>query len=628
MCTKIEKKDILCEIACIYENKVTRFYSRKGENLLKVLWENGVYVPAHCGGNKTCGKCTVMIDHEAVLACAVHVENDIEVILPSEHNQSNSCHAEIMTGFKNEHTVFHSRQLVIKIPVKLQKPSLEDNRDDYRRLVDAVQLYKSKDAVVISNGEISENIDLIMDLQKMIKSFDRIESEGAVITAVVCDGKLVSVEKGDTANQNYGIAVDVGTTTISVYLVDMFKDKVIGSYSSLNPQKNYGADVISRIKYMNENEEGLSAFRNLVIAEINKAAVYFTENNKIDINHIYAMTIAGNTTMMHILQGISPEGIAVSPFIPGFTGMLKIKPEEGGYLMNGRGTVVFYPSVSAYVGADIVSGIVFTGMHKSEETNLFIDIGTNGEMAIGNQDRIITCSTAAGPAFEGAEIRFGTGGIKGAIDRISTDPYEVSVIGKGANDKETAVTGICGSGIISAVSMLLNKGLIDETGAFTQIDENKDDVYDSGFEKERLRKFEGERAFLIADSGKKEAHEDIYITQKDIRKIQNAKAAICAGIFVLIKEAGIAPDDIDKAYLAGGFGNYIDQDDAVRIGLLPGFLSGKIHSVGNSAGGGVVAGLLSCECLGDMLDVKKMIDYVELSDKKEFTELYVESMLF
>jgi len=282
--------------------------------------------------------------------------------------------------------------------------------------------------------------------------------------------------------------------------------------------------------------------------------------------------------------------------------------------------VIAFPSVSGYIGADVVAGVLACGMHEDEKVSLLVDIGTNGEMVLGNRHWLYACSTAAGPAFEGANIRNGVGGIKGAIDSaIFGDELELTTIGGGK------AIGICGSGIVDIVAGMLEKGIIDETGRIASGSEAKS--LPKGYA-ERLKEIDGVKSFLLYDSDECEAGMDIAITQKDIRELQNAKAAIAAGIKTLAKHAGIRLEDVEKVYLAGGFGNYINIESALTIGLLPRELKGRVEAVGNSAGAGASAGLLSYEFLQEADKVKNRIRYIELSANADFVNEYVENMLF
>ena len=363
----------------------------------------------------------------------------------------------------------------------------------------------------------------------------------------------------------------------------------------------------------------------LIIDCINKIIDTFEKNNGVSHEDIYLMVFAGNTTMMHFLLNLQAKYIAVSPFIPVTTKMQKVKPSELNININNSGLVVVLPCVSAYIGADTVAAILSSNMNNSDETCLLIDIGTNGEIVLGNKDWMYSCSTAAGPAFEGANIQYGVGGIKGAIDKISFgEKLEFHTIGS-----EKAI-GICGSGIVDAIAGMLDKGIIDETGRILDKSEYESDSNTmSNDYLDRLVQLDGMNAFIIARQEETAINSDIVITQKDVRELQNAKAAIAAGIKILIKQAGINPSDIKKVYLAGGFGNYINISSAFKIGLLPSELdSEKVVSIGNAAGAGAVLGLLSKHNLSETEMIKNKVKYIELSALVDFVDEYVNCMFF
>ena len=608
-----------CIIKYIKEDEEIEFTCENGTNLYEFMTDNDLNVDGTCGGKGTCGKCRVIVrslsegsidmtDEEADflgeeaiqkgyrLACLINVYDDIEIIADATIKK-----AKIYTGFKMHKYDFEP--LVRKTYFELEKPSIEDNRDDFMRICDTVG--------------IKSGIMPIKEIKKISNIFKRTDGKA---TAVYWKDELITVEDGDTSKKNYGVAIDIGTTTVAVYLINMSDGSIVDIASILNPQKFFGADVISRIKYISENEDGLWELQTRIIDAINSLISKLIESNNITHDSIYSASIVGNTTMMHIYQALNPVKIAVSPFIPVFTGLLRMNTEDSGLNINKNAVVINLPSVAAYVGADVLAGIYSTDISNNNKPIILVDIGTNGEMALGSSQKTYACSTAAGPAFEGANIRFGMGGVDGAIDKFEINPYKFSTI------SNTKALGICGSGIISAVSELLSVGVIEDTGRMIFDDEATDDMHSDI--KDRITEFDGEAAFLIADAAKGESDENIYITQKDVREVQNAKAAICAGINVLLFEAGVDPADVEKVILAGGFGSYIDKDSALNIGLIPKVFKGKIETGGNTAGGGAVKTLKLASSLQEVIKLKENISYIELSSNKRFTDEYIEAMMF
>ncbi|NLA49199.1 MAG: ATP-binding protein, partial [Bacteroidales bacterium] len=386
----------------------------------------------------------------------------------------------------------------------------------------------------------------------------------------------------------YGVAVDIGTTTVAMYFLNLLTGSLEKITSFLNPQGIHGADVISRITYCQEHEGGSGELQRIIINSINNELDLFRRQKGLQYGSIERVIVSGNTTMLHLLLGEDPVPIALAPFRPKFTGKQRIGGSSSGLHINPDGELITLPCVSAYVGADVVSGLaVIKPVHRNY---LFIDIGTNGEMALVEGDRILTCATAAGPAFEGGSISCGMAAVNGAVSDFA-GPEDYRVIG----NMEPA--GICGSGIVDIVAYLLNNNIIDKTG---------------------LLKF----PFVVYPANKTE------VTQQDIREIQLAKSAIYSGIKVLLNNSGMKFDDINALYLAGGFGNYINTRSAIRTGLLPAELGDRIYAVGNSAGIGTLQYLKSEEFAERLERIASVTGYIELSDSDDFITEFVMNMDF
>jgi len=324
---------------------------------------------------------------------------------------------------------------------------------------------------------------------------------------------------------------------------------------------------------------------------------------------------------MHLLAGISPANIAASPFIPVTTALHRFKPTDLGLAINPRGLVYVLPCISGYVGADTVAAAYACGMHDNEKVTILCDIGTNGEIMLGDKNRLYSCSTAAGPAFEGANIKYGIGGIEGAIDKVTiNDTVAYTVIG------DIKPVGICGSGIVDVIAEMLGKDIIDYTGRIVDRDELEGRVSDDLLN--RLTTRNGESVFILEFAENTGIGEDIVITQKDVRELQNAKAAIAAGILILIKESGFTFNDIDVFHLAGGFGNYLRLSSACKIGLIPKELENKVRNAGNAAGAGALLFLSSEESIDKVREIKQKTKYIELSTNPHFSNAYIDSMFF
>lgn len=388
--------------------------------------------------------------------------------------------------------------------------------------------------------------------------------------------------------QPYGVSVDIGTTTVVLYFLDLVTGRLEKIASLLNPQTAYGADVVSRITWCQSNTTGLQELQQAIVGALNGELRKFVAARKLTQENIEKVIIAGNTTMLHILLGEDPLSIALAPFRPRFTGSQRRTGAATGLAVNAGAEVVTLPALSAFVGADIIAGLA--ALNVSEKNYLFTDIGTNGEMALVTGDEILACAAAAGPAFEGASLTCGMSASTGALSSFIR-PGEYRVIGN------TEPTGICGSGIVDIVAWLTANGIVDETGYMA------DD--------------------FVVDSGN-----NIRVTRKDIREIQLAKSAVYSGMKILLLRRGLQFSDLDALFLAGGFGNYISIDSALQIGLLPEELTGRIYAVGNSAGIGALQYLRSDEFVGKTGNVIKRAHYLELSDDEDFPVEFAMNMEF
>ncbi len=385
----------------------------------------------------------------------------------------------------------------------------------------------------------------------------------------------------------HGVALDLGTTSLVFYLVDLLTGSVVETSAMLNPQARYGGDVISRINYTSEKDGGLSELQHVILDAINDQLNHFTGFAGITSNDIVKLTVSGNTTMLHLFLGIDPLPIALAPFTPGFTDEQALSGKDLDLHCHPEAEIKTLPCISAYVGADIVAGLASIKPSAKRKNYLFMDIGTNGELALVTPKGILCCSTAAGPAFEGARISCGMGGVEGAISAF--DGHDLKVIG------DVPPAGICGSGLIDLVAHMLEQGIVDPDGLIQE-------------------------DYLVADS--------ISITQQDIREVQLAKSAIAAGVNVLLHRAGMGFDVIDALFLAGGFGNYINPENAMKIGLISPLLAGKIIPLGNASGSGALLALKSTRFSGVIQKLLDRTSYIELSGNEEFTIEFAMNMGF
>lgn len=420
--------------------------------------------------------------------------------------------------------------------------------------------------------------------------------------------------------KGFGIAFDIGTTTVVAMLWNYETGELVDIKAISNPQGAYGADVISRIMYAGDSAGNLDNIKRKIIDCINHCIEEFTETNNIDYNDISMITVVGNTTMSHIFAGVDPRSLAIATFTPVFLDGKNHLAKTFGVNAGEKTRLYLLPNLAGHVGSDITAGILATNILNENRKELLVDIGTNGEIVLVAKGRAITCSTAAGPAFEGASIFKGMRAAAGAIEEVYIDKNKVDIV---VIDNSKPV-GICGSGIIDAVAQLLVNGIVDSTGRFLK----KETLIENGFSPniaDRLRRNDRVVEFVLAYVN---GSDDIVITQKDIREVQLAKGAIFAGISILMKSLDLQSADLDRISLAGAFGNYINKESALAIGLLPKVDLEKIVSVGNAAGVGASIGLLSNSMERDVKEISEKIEHIELSTYEGFQDIYFSAMNF
>lgn len=585
-----------------------------GTNLMDCLVQAGLMGGTECGGRGVCGKCAVKVfsgelipiesDQKKakrptdgrVLACLSLIKEDLVIELaPDQDDVQRKVRLPKLQG----ETRFTDTPVQKKF-IQMSKPSLHDQISDIERILAETEKCRFPRA-------------LLCDLPKVLR-----ESDFAV-TAVITDGELIAVEPGDTRKLNYGFIVDIGTTTIAIYLVDLDSGEPLDAEGAANPQRPFGADVLSRIT-ASADSEVREKMRTLTIETISEAMRHLIRRHNIAEENVYSLVAVGNTTMSHLFLGVDPTNLALSPFIPGYRPRISFKAADYGLPMHPQGIVHFLANIAGYVGSDTLGVAMATKPWEQSGYSLAVDIGTNGEIILGCKDWMLTCSTAAGPAFEGAHIHQGMRAGDGAIEKVRLDNDEVrlGVIGK------TAPLGICGSGLIDAVAELVRVGLVDKSGKL--VDE-KSPAFDQPLAK-RLRTTEKMREFVLAHAGEFGNKEDVVLTQKDIRELQLAKGAIAAGIRVLLKEGGIESSQVDRVFLAGAFGNYLDREKAVALGMFPDIPTEKIIAIGNAAAEGAGMCLVSDgqRQMSDTISVT--IKPVELSTNMEFNNLFVRAIGF
>ncbi len=496
-----------------------------------------------------------------------------------------------------------------KCKVTVTKPYYKDVLACRTRICDGMEIIVGRKE---STGTKEDSMVVLTNGGNVSEKFNEHVNRNVVL-------KEETVNESEKVESNAGTlaACDIGTTTVVCYLIDKETGQIISTRSSANPQRSFGADVLSRIEAAGRieasSEPGLKIMQTQIVSLLNGfISEMLTECGRTKVSRF---SVAGNTVMCHLLMGISPEKLGKAPFMPDEYFGREFNPLDIG--IENCQTMIIFPAVSGFVGGDITAGMMET-VNRNELT-LYLDIGTNGEMALGKGDRYVCCATAAGPAFEGAQIELGMPASKGAVDKVWLEGRRIkySVIG---NDRPV---GLCGSGLIDALAVLLKAGIIDENGTILSGQELPILFRSYVFEVEAedaAQSTETSLAVHIAPG--------VYITQEDIRKLQLAKGAIAAGIDILFKEYGCKPCDLDILTFAGGFGNYIDKASAAAIGLFPQELLDKAKEVGNAAGNGAVSAALSQEAWERAMDISGDMRYIELASYPHFNEMYVEHMNF
>lgn len=605
-----------------------------GTTIMEAAQEAGVYINSLCGGEGVCGKCRVQVtegniraDKNSisflskeevmegyVLACQAKVYGDMEVVIPPESRLEaeqilleqpvvDYSHPEKISVPKistDPMTLFEP--LAQKIYMELPEPSLEDNLGDVERIIR--ELRKKTE---YQNFEAS--FHCLQGLASKLRDNDW------KVTATITKGndlwRIMQIEAGDTSDQNYGLAIDVGTTTVVAQLVHMKSGNVVGVVGSHNLQARYGEDVISRMIFACGSQEGLDPLHKAIVKNINNLIRTLTEKKGIDVDQITAIVAAGNTTMSHLLLSLTPCSIRLDPYVPTANIFPQIQAAELNIDINPYGILETMPAVASYVGGDIVAGVIACGIADKPETNGLIDVGTNGEIVIGNNEWLVCCSASAGPAFEGGGIRNGMRATRGAIERVMIDNGKVAyhTIGK------AKPRGICGSGLIDCIYGFIQNGIINYEGKFNL--SAKD---------ERIAERDGEIQFIVAYSQDTETGKDLTITESDISNIIRSKGAVFAAIKSLTDYVGVKFDEIDTFFVAGGFGTYLDIPKAIGIGLLPDIDPKRIQFVGNSSLMGARIALLSGHAFERSVKIANGMTNIELSTYQPFMDEYIAAM--
>jgi len=605
-----------------FEPEGKAVYVLDGTSIYEAAGEAGIIIKADCGGVGTCGKCRVNVMHGEfeqsgserflskeqiekgeVLACRTRVKSDMVVEVPLT---SRLFDQKILTeGIEKELKLAPN---VRKVFVKVEEPSLEDQRADLDRVLDAL-------VSTVTNPRVP--VDVLRRLPEKLRKGDY------STTIVLNEEEIIGIETGDKTDKNYGVAFDIGTTTVVGYLIDLSRGKQLAVASRTNPQTSYGDDVISRIQHTNTDPDGLDDLHDRVVSCLNDIINELADTAGIERKFIYEITTTGNTTMNHLFLKISPKYIALHPYVGVLRSNIDVRAQSLGVHINKYGKVYCMPNIAGFVGGDTVAVILSAELHKTDKLSFAIDIGTNGELVMGNKDRLVSCSTAAGPAFEGARITYGMRAADGAIEKvlINENDIEVNTIGN------AKAVGLCGTGLIDSIAELIKYKVITTAGKMLKQKDLPDTLPD--FIRERVITHERHgTSFILVPADMSRTGEDILLTQKDVRETQLAKGAIFAGYQLLKSVLGITDDDIEEVLLAGAFGNYIRRGQAKWIGLLPDIPTEKIRFIGNAAGMGAKMVLLSKELRQEACEISKNTEYIELAVRTDFQQVFADSMFF
>lgn len=608
---------------------------QEGENLLRAAMQAGVHINASCGGEGVCGKCRIIIDRGEVesqktdklsesdwdlgirQACKSLVKSDLEVTIPPESQLDRKVLArdrpragawQVVSEIRIEDLIvdgkFHPP--VVKRFFKVSPPTINDNISDLSRVIRSL-----KQSHQIGN--------LTVDFYAVRKMPSVLRAGNWEVTVTLANprkegGKiqLIDIEPGNTTDQNYSVAIDIGTTTVWGQLLNLNNGEVLSQAAEYNSQIGYGEDVISRIAYAQKGE-GLKKMKDLVVSTINGIIKQLLKQHRVPVNSISQMTVAANTTMTHLFLGIEPRFIREAPYTPPMNYIPLIRAKELGIDLDEKVRVYLFPSIASYVGGDIIAGVMGSGMSRQDKLTLYIDLGTNGEIVVGNSEWLTCAACSAGPAFEGGGIKHGMRATRGAIEDFSINPttFEPMILTVGM----VKPLGICGSGLINIVAGLMEACVLEQNGKFKQ------DV-----KTDRVRAGEDGMEYVLAWAADTQIGRDIVITEVDIDNLIRAKGAMYAGYVTLLNEVGLTMEDLEQVMIAGGFGNYINIEKAITIGLLPDLPIDQFKFIGN---GSLLGARLICFSNVLRTEVKRIfvkITNIELSENVSFMNNYIAAL--
>ncbi|HZJ21688.1 MAG TPA: ASKHA domain-containing protein [Anaerolineales bacterium] len=630
----------------------------EGTSIRAAARDLGVEIESICAENATCGKCMILIEEgrfekynidskrehlspvgseerayltrrpkllkdkgweigQVRLSCQCKVLGDVLINVPEESRGNK----QIVRKSARERTI-EIKPSVRKYYVSMSPPNLERPIADWERLAKGLETSMG----LVRRGEENLprwfNLDIDYQCLRTLSSTLR-EAKWNVTVSVWQDKEVIEVQAG-YVEDSYGAAVDIGSTTVALYLCNLRTGEILAAESEMNPQIVYGEDVMSRIQYSIEHKDGLEKLHKAIISTLNKLLKQAAHTASIKTSEILEMVLVGNSTMHHLLLNLHPRDLGLAPFVPTIHKSVDVKARELGIHINSSGNIHVLPTIASFVGADTSAMIVAEEPHKQDENWLLIDVGTNAELILGNRKRLVCTSTPTGPALEGAHVEYGMRAAPGAMERIHIDEKTLEprykVIGvEGWNTDHAEfkgqVKGICGSAIIDGVAELFRAGIVDSRGKFNKTLESK-----------RIRQGEKGWEYVIAWAEETSIGRDIPMTQQDVRQIQLAKAALFTAARTLLKRSGLQSPD--KIILAGGFGSYIDKEKAMLIGLIPDCALENVYAVGNAAGDGARIALLNVEKRKDIEAVTRRVERFELPTDPEFQNQFMLSTSF
>lgn len=601
-----------------------------GANLLETANQAGVHIYASCGGDGTCGTCKLLIEKGEVettrtnkisdeefgqgvrQACQSRVITDLTVYVPVESRLGKAVFSrekKVTSGVLA--TGWRFNPPLTKYFIELPPATLADNVSDLTRLLRGLkQQYKIKHMTV--------DFDVVKKLPKILRAGDWRVTATTLVTAVEARAtdrrrpRIINVQAGDTRGSHYALAFDIGTTTVKGQLLDLNRGKAIAEGIDYNGQIGYGADVITRIAYC-QKTGGLKKLQRAVVTTVNGIIEQLLSQSPVDLKQIGHLTVAGNTTMIQILFGLDPKYIRLAPYTPAATYIPPLKAKSLGINVGEHVYLFAFPLAASYIGGDIVSGIVASGVHQTKKLTYYMDIGTNGQVVLGNSDWMVTAACSAGPAFEGGGVKHGMVATNGAIEDFEINPSNLEpAIGTIGGEKPK---GICGSGLINIMAGLLEAGVISQNGKFN-----------TDLPTKRIRQGNDGCEYLLAKAAETQTGKDIVVTESDIDNVIRAKAAMYAGCQTLVTSVGVTYRDIEQVIIAGAFGSHLNIERAIVIGLLPDLPLERFIFIGNGSLLGARLTSFSTDMLDDARRVAKVMTNFELSENTDFMNNYIAAL--